>query len=148
MHTNSKRFLITYKQKSAREWKTIIFIKIDNDYRLHCYVQVLYYNILMRDEAIHAVVAAFPPVFRCSVIQKERCPLLEWQLPGTTAHVVKLSDGLNLLNLWNTQTSEAMSKKWSNTWLLSNLRYKQGSKSSTSVTRIKMIYNLGFTIFF
>ncbi|TNN85635.1 hypothetical protein EYF80_004268 [Liparis tanakae] len=45
--------------------------------------KVLDYNVLMWDEAIHTVVTSLPPVFRCSVIQKQRGSLFEGQLPGS-----------------------------------------------------------------
>lgn len=54
----------------------------------------------MWDEAVHTIVASLPPVLRRPVVQKQRGSFLEGQLPGSASHVVKLSDGLNLFNLW------------------------------------------------
>ena len=64
-------------------------------WRLH----VLQHDVLVRDEAVHPVVAALPPVLGGPVVQQEGRPLLEGQLPWTAAHVVKLGDGLALLQL-------------------------------------------------
>lgn len=64
-----------------------------------CYSQVLYYNVLMWDETVDTIMAALPPVFRRSVIQKKGGTLLEGQLPGTASPVVELGDSFNLFHL-------------------------------------------------
>lgn len=58
----------------------------------------------MWDQAVQAVVAALPPVLGGPQVEQQGGPLLEGQLPGTAAHVVKLSNGLNLLQLWDDRT--------------------------------------------
>lgn len=62
--------------------------------------QVLDHDVLMRDQAVHAVVASLPPVLGRAVIQQQRGSLLERQLSGSATHVVEFGDGLDLLNLW------------------------------------------------
>lgn len=62
-------------------------------------LQVLHYDVLMRDEAVHAVVPTLPPVFGRSVVEQQRGSLLEGQLPGSASAVIKLGDGLDLFDL-------------------------------------------------
>lgn len=64
-----------------------------------CVLQVLHHDVLMRDQAIDAVVPPLPPVLRRSVIEKQRGSFLEGQLPGSASSVIKLSDGLDLFDL-------------------------------------------------
>lgn len=61
--------------------------------------QVLDDDVLMRDQAVHAVVAPLPPVLRRAVIQEQRGSLFERKLPGSATHVVEFGNGLDLLNL-------------------------------------------------
>lgn len=53
----------------------------------------------MGDETVDAVVPAFPPVVGSPLVKQQRCPLLEGQLSGRAAHVVKLGNGLDGLTL-------------------------------------------------
>lgn len=62
-------------------------------------VRVLNHDVLMGDEPVDAIVPAFPPVVGSPLVQQQGCPLLEGQLPGCPAHVVKLGNGLNGLTL-------------------------------------------------
>lgn len=70
------------------------------------YSQVLHHDVLVRDEAVHAVVTPLPPVLRGPQVQQERGSLLEGQLPRTPAHVVELGDGLNLLHFCATKDTK------------------------------------------
>lgn len=62
-------------------------------------VRVLNHDVLMGDESVDAIVPAFPPVVRSPLVKQQGCPLLEGQLSGCPAHVVKLGNGLNGLTL-------------------------------------------------
>lgn len=53
----------------------------------------------MGDEAVDAVVPALPPVVRGPLVKQQGRPLLEGQLSGGPAHVVKLGNGLDGLTL-------------------------------------------------
>ena len=91
--------------------KTVLVVvgtaKVGSDFKsslvglegLLCNSQVLHHDVLVRDEAVHPVVPALPPVLGGPVVQQEGRPLLEGQLAWTAAHVVKLGDGLALLQL-------------------------------------------------
>ena len=63
------------------------------------YGRVLDHDVLMGDETVDAVVPAFPPVVGSPLVKQQRCPLLEGQLSGRAAHVVKLGNGLDGLTL-------------------------------------------------
>lgn len=58
---------------------------------------VLYHDVLMWDQPVHAVVTPLPPVLGGSQVEQQRGPLLEGKFSGTSAHVVKLRNGLDLL---------------------------------------------------
>lgn len=62
-------------------------------------VRVLNHDVLMGDESVDAIVPAFPPVVRSPLVKQQGCPLLEGQLSGCPAHVVKLGNGLDGLTL-------------------------------------------------
>lgn len=57
------------------------------------------HDVLVRHQAIDAVVPSLPPVLRRPLVQQQRGALLEGQLPGRSAHVVKLGDGFDGLPL-------------------------------------------------
>lgn len=63
-------------------------------------VRVLDHDVLMGDESVDAIVPAFPPVVGSPLVKQQGCPLLEGQLSGCPAHVVKLGNGLDLFHFW------------------------------------------------
>lgn len=67
------------------------------------HLRVLDDDVLMGDESVYAIVPAFPPIVRSSLVEQQGCSLLERQLPGCPAYVVKLGDGLNGLTFWERQ---------------------------------------------
>lgn len=64
------------------------------------YSQVLYYDVLMRDETVHTVMSAFPPVLWRSVVEQQWCALLKGELSRCPSYVVEFSDCFYLLYLW------------------------------------------------
>lgn len=65
-----------------------------------CHLRVLHHDVLVRDEAVDAVVPPLPPVVGGALVEQQRGPLLEGQLPGRPAHVVKPGYGLDGLAFW------------------------------------------------
>lgn len=62
---------------------------------------VLHHNVLMWNQTVHPVVPTLPPVFRGPQVQQQGGSLLERQLSGAAAHVVKFGYGLDLFHLCN-----------------------------------------------
>lgn len=62
-------------------------------------LHVLNHDVLVRHQAVDAVVAPLPPVLRRPLVQQQRGALLEGELPGRATHVVELGDGFNRLAL-------------------------------------------------
>lgn len=80
---------------------------------------ILDHNILVWHQAIDSIVPSLPPVFWRPLIQQQRCALLEGQLSGWAADVVKLGDGFNGLALcqrrWSCRSGESGGAKISAT---------------------------------
>lgn len=62
-------------------------------------LHVLHHDVLVRHQAVDAVVAPLPPVFGSPLVEQQRGALLEGQLAGRATHVVELGDGFNGLAL-------------------------------------------------
>lgn len=60
---------------------------------------VLDYNVLVRHQAVDAIVPSLPPVVGRSLIQQQGGALLERQLSGRAPDVVELGNGFNRLAL-------------------------------------------------
>ena len=60
---------------------------------------VLHHDVLVRHQAVDAVVSPLPPVLRGPLVQQQRRPLLEGELAGWAPHVVELGDGFDGLTL-------------------------------------------------
>lgn len=73
---------------------------------------VLYYDVLMWDQPVHAVVTPLPPVLRGSQVEQQRGPLLKGKFPGTSAHVVKFRNGLDLLQFCMATVTENLLHSW------------------------------------
>lgn len=72
---------------------------------------VLHHNVTVWNQPVHPVMSALPPVLRGSQVEQQRGSLLEGQLSRSAANVVKLCDGLDLLQLWNTKTQESTTQR-------------------------------------
>ena len=86
-------------------------------------LQVLHHDVLVRYQAVHAVVPALPPVLGGPVVQQEGRALLEGQLAGTAAHVVELGDGLALLQLCEDENTGSHSTPGTDVKLHGNAYY-------------------------
>lgn len=64
------------------------------------YLHILNYDVLVRHQAINSIVPSLPPVVGGTLVQQQGGTLLEGQLAGGAAHVVKLGDGFNGLTVW------------------------------------------------
>lgn len=62
-------------------------------------VRVLDHDVLMGDESVDAIVAAFPPVVGCPLVKQQGRSFLEGQFSCCPAHIVELGNGLNGLTL-------------------------------------------------
>lgn len=77
------------------EWCASVTLKTVQNKNSH----ILDHDVLVWHQAIDAVVPSLPPVLRRPLVQQQRGALLEGQLPGRSAHVVKLGDGFDGLTL-------------------------------------------------
>lgn len=76
------------------------------------YSHVLYHNVLMWNQTVDAVMSALPPVLRGSQVEQQRGSLLKGKLSRTSAHVVKLCDGLDLLQLCSAKNVTCNTNEW------------------------------------
>lgn len=90
----------------------------------------------MGNEPVHPVVSPFPPVLRRAVVQQERGPFLEGELPWRAPNVVKLGYGFNLLHLCTGERhSESSSAQLSPKGRLNPREPSAEQQSSAAVTQ-------------
>lgn len=73
---------------------------------------VLNHDVLMWDQPVHAVVTPLPPVLRGSQVEQQRGSLLKGKFSGTSAHVVKFRNGLDLLQFCLATATENILHSW------------------------------------
>lgn len=66
---------------------------------LPMYSPVLHRDVLMRHQALVAIVTPLPPVMRCTLVELQRCSLLEGKLAARPAHIVEPRHRLHRLAL-------------------------------------------------
>lgn len=83
---------------------------------------ILDHDVLVWHQAIDTIVPSLPPVFWRPLVQQQRGALLEGQLPGRSADVVKLGDGFDGLTLcrerWSGESDSEISDICNHSWCI------------------------------